>query len=41
MAFDDKGLAGAFPPAEDQWRKAVDRGLKGGAFKGAIDAFDN
>jgi methylmalonyl-CoA mutase len=42
MTFDDKGLAGEFPPAgEDQWRKAVDRALKGGAFKGAIDGFDS
>ncbi len=37
MTFDDKGLAGAFPPAgEDQWRKAVDRALKGGAFEKLI-----
>ncbi len=37
MTFDDKGLAGEFPPAgEDQWRKAVDRALKGGAFEKLI-----
>ena len=37
MTFDDKGLAGNFPPAdEDKWRKAVDRALKGGAFEKLI-----
>ena len=37
MTFDDKGLGGNFPPAgEDQWRKAVDRALKGGAFEKLI-----
>jgi len=37
MTFDDKGLGGDFPPAgEDQWRKAVERALKGGAFEKLI-----
>ncbi len=37
MTFDDKGLGGSFPPAgEDQWRKAVERALKGGAFEKLI-----
>ena len=37
MTFDDKGLGGEFPPAgEDQWRNAVDRALKGGAFEKLI-----
>ena len=34
MTLQDQALAGSFPQAsEDQWRKAVDRALKGGAFE--------
>jgi len=34
MTLQDEALAGSFPQAsEDQWRKAVERALKGGAFE--------
>ncbi len=37
MTFDDKGLGGEFPQAaEDHWRNAVDRALKGGTFEKLI-----
>ncbi len=37
MTFEDKGLGGEFPPAaEDHWRNAVERALKGGAFEKLI-----